>query len=84
MSLQEELKKALTLTPEEEIKERQNEKEIEEIKQELDQLSESIEEKFQDAVKNGMEFKSEIPPEMLKQKYLKYKAKYLTLKSKLN
>lgn len=84
MSLVDELKKALTLTPEEEESEKQNDKEIDEIKKELDQLSDSIENKFQDAIKNGMEFKSEIPPELLKQKYLKYKAKYLALKSKLN
>jgi hypothetical protein len=58
-------------------------KEMEEIKKELDELSDSINEKFENAIKDGMKFESKIPPELLKKKYLKYKSKYLALKQKL-
>lgn len=52
-----------------------------ELEESITELSEKIDEKMKQAISEGMKFESQIPLELLKKKYLKYKKKYLNQKS---
>jgi len=68
-----ELKEFLKDTP-------SHDKEMDEFEDSISELSQEIDKKMEKAISEGMVFKSQLPPDLLKKKYLKYKRKYLDLR----